>query len=214
MRKLFVLGLTIALFASCQKSPDPELSSMFSYTPMEIGNYWVYAHYQIDSAGIELPTSHTDSIIISGDTLINGSRYFIFQGTNYPWNGGKWQIVSIMKDSSGYLVDINGIIRFASDNFTDILASKVEVYNGDTLFTLSYQMEAAVGEVTVPAGTFEALNYKGTVTMPMDRPGIKNPRYINTFYAKGTGKILETYFFLNDSRINEKRLVRYGLAGK
>jgi hypothetical protein len=75
-------------------------------------------------------------------------------------------------------------------------------------------MEVMEGEVTVPAGTFETLNYKGTVTMPQDNPGIQNPRYINTLYAKGTGKILETYFFLNDASINEKRLLRHGLAGK
>ncbi len=213
MRKLLVLGLATVLLSACQKTPDPELTPESTYTPMKIGNYWIYAHYQIDLNGNALPQSRTDSVIITGNTLINGSSYFIFEGTNYPLNGGQWQIIAMLRDSSGYLVDVNGIIRFAQDNFTEVLASKTEKHNGDTLYTLTYQMEVMEGEVTVPAGTFETLNYKGTFTMPQEIPGIQNPRYINTLYAKGTGKILETYFFLNDARINEKRLLRHGLAG-
>ena len=214
MRKLIVLGLATVLLSACQKTPDPELTPESAYTPMKIGNYWIYAHYQIDLNGNATPQSRTDSIIITADTMINGSMYYIFEGTNYPMNGGQWQIIAMLRDSSGYLVDVKGIIRFAQDNFTKVLASKTEMHNGDTLYTLTYKMEVMEGEVTVPAGTFETLNYKGTVTMPQDIPGIQNPRYINTLYAKGTGKILETYFFLNDARINEKRLLRHGLAGK
>jgi hypothetical protein len=214
MRKLFVLGLTMFLLAACEKTPDPDFNNESTFTPMKIGKYWIYAHYQIDPNGHALPLFQRDSVIITGDTLINGSRYYIFEGTNYPWNGGQWHILAMLRDSSGYLVDVNGNIRFAEDNFSEVLARKTEIQNGDTLYTLTYKMEVYQEMVTVPAGSFEALNYKGTVTMPQDHPGIQNPRYINTLYAKETGKILETYFFLNDARINEKRLLRHGLAGK
>ncbi len=213
MRKLFVLGLSMALLSACQKSDDALPSGVSSYTPMKTGNYWVYAHYQIDPNGQAIPQSRTDSVAITGDTLINGKVYYKFEGTNYPWSGGRWGLLALLRDSSGYLVNANGTIKFAAGNFTDILASKTEIIEGDTLYTLQYRMERVAGTVSVPAGEFEALNYKGTVIMPDDRPGIQNPRYINTYYAKGTGKILETYFFLNDSRINEKRLIRFGLAG-
>jgi hypothetical protein len=214
MRKLFVLGLAMAPLFACQKSPGPEISSESIYTPMEIGKYWIYGHYQIDANGHAIPQFRTDSVIITGDTLINGSKYYVFEGTNYPWNSSQWNSIAMLKDSSGYLVDVNGNIKFAEDNFFEILASKTEIQSGDTLYTLTYKMEVMYRMITVPAGSFEALNYKGTVTMPQDQPGIQNPRYINTLYAKETGKILETYFFLNDARINEKRLLRHGLVGK
>jgi hypothetical protein len=42
---------------------------------------------------------------------------------------------------------------------------------------------------------------------------IHNGDTLYTLYAKETGKILETYFYLNDARISEKRLIRFGLAG-
>lgn len=41
MRKLFVLGLAMALISACQKTPDPELTPESTYTPMKIGNYWI-----------------------------------------------------------------------------------------------------------------------------------------------------------------------------
>ena len=213
MRKLFVFGLSVVLLSACQKNEDPALISESSYTPMKTGNYWVYAHYQIDPNGHAIPQSRTDSVIITGDTLINGLVYYKFEGTSYPWSGGQWRLIALLRDSSGYLVDARGTIKFAARNFNDVLASKTEIVEGDTLYTLQYRMEKVDGTVSVPAGDFEVLNYRGTVRMPEDRPDIPNPRYMNTYYAKGTGKILETYFFLNDSRINEKRLIRFGLAG-
>ena len=97
------------------------------------------------------------------------SWYYVFEGTNYPWSGGQWKVINMLRDSSGYLVDVHGIIRFAPDNFTEVLASKTEIHSGDTLYTLTYKMEAVHDEVTVPAGKFRVLNYKGTVTMPQNQ---------------------------------------------
>jgi hypothetical protein len=38
--------------------------------------------------------------------------------------------------------------------------------------------------VSVPAGEFEVLNYKGSVTTPENIPAIGNPRYLHSLYAK------------------------------
>jgi hypothetical protein len=70
-------------------------------------------------------------------------------------------------------------------------------------------MERINNAITVPAGTFEVLNYKGTIVTSMNTPGIKWPRYTNSYYAKGTGKIMETYIYITGRQTYEKRLVRY-----
>jgi hypothetical protein len=62
---------------------------------------------------------------------------------------------------------------------------------------------------SVPAGTFEVLNFKGTAFSYKDLSGIDNPRYLNNLYAKGVGKVLQTYFYFNSPVISEKRLIRY-----
>lgn len=210
MRKLFVFGLAIALLASCKKDSNPgENGENQSYFPLEIGNYWVYQHYNIDALGSETETDKTDSIIVSRDTLINEYVYYILEGTNYPYRSGRWGIVDIVRDSNGYLVNYKGITQCAQNNSSDILASKTEIIGQDTLYTLSYQMENMSENITVPAGIFDVLNYKGTVISKEEIPGIQNPRYLNNYYAKNVGKVLESYFYFNSKTYSEKRLIRY-----
>ena len=210
MRKLFLLVLAISLFAACNKDKtNPQEES--NYFPMQIGNYWVYQHYNIDSLGNETDMNKTDSVIIKRDTIINNKQYFVLEGTNYPYNGNRWEILDYLRDSSGYLVNINGVIKCSNNNFSDTLLSKTEIIGEDTLFVLTYQMEESLNPIIVPAGEFEAINFKGTVVMPKDQPGIQNTRFMNNYYADGIGKIIDTYFFLSSSFINEKRLVRYNI---
>ena len=157
----------IASFASCNKEhSNPKLDPVdkTNYFPLEIGNYWIYEHYDIDSSGIETERNRTDNVILSRDTIINGNQYFILEGTNYPFDDGNWGIVDILRDSSGYLVNEKGQIEFSADNFADTLNSKPGVFNNDTLYTLTYQMEKVSDPVTVPAGEFEVLNFKGPLT--------------------------------------------------
>ena len=59
------------------------------------------------------------------------------------------------------------------------------------------------------AGLFEVLNFKGTALSYRDLSGIENPRYLNNLYAKGVGKVLQTYFFFHSPVISEKRLIKY-----
>lgn len=213
MRNFLLAGLLLGLLFSCKEKEteitqpyDPPIA--FDYLPMKTGNYWVYRHYNIDTLGNVFETNQIDSVVITGDTSINGNRYFVFQGTNYPYLT-TWGIVDILRDSSGYIVNKDGLIKFSETNFTDILASKTELHNGDTLYTLNYRMENPDTTITVPAGTFGVLNYKGTVYSPLYGPEMPNPRYLNTYFADNVGKILETYFFLSNPAYSEKRLIRY-----
>ncbi|MCP4314058.1 MAG: hypothetical protein GY790_22630 [Bacteroidetes bacterium] len=208
MRKLFLLGMIASLFVSCEES-DPLNTKELDYFPLEVGNYWIYQHFNIDASGSELATSVTDSILVSGDTIINGQRYSILEGTNHPFNGGKWGVIDILRDSMGYIVTQTGRIRFSGENFSDILDAEVKVMNSDTLYTLSYKMEKEDALCSVPVGDFEVLNFKGTVLSPEGMTNIDYPRYLNTYYAKGVGPVLKTFFFLNSPVITEKRLVRY-----
>ena len=165
----------------------------------------------IDSLNNEILSDRIDSIVVERDTLINGHQYFVLEGINYPFNAGNWGTIDMLRDSAGYIVTPEGNIRFAINNFTDILAEKTEVIQEDTLYSLTYKMETVDYSLTVPAGSFEVLNFKGTVFSYKDLSGIDNPRYLNNFYAKGVGKVLQTYFYLSSPKISEKRLIRYHL---
>lgn len=70
-------------------------------------------------------------------------------------------------------------------------------------------MQSVGDPITVPAGTFDVLNYKGVLTMSEDTPGMENPRYLNNYYADGIGKIVTTNSYVHAQRFIEKRLIRY-----
>ena len=220
MRNLFLLSLILGLLVSCEKEAEPaliddeSLISRTGYLPLEIGNYWIYQHVNIDASNNESPGNYIDSMVVERDTFINGNQYFVIEGSNYPFNGGQWAIIDILRDSLGYIVSHEGDIRFAVDNFSDTLARKTEVIDGGTLYILSYQMDQLGHSFSAPAGTFEVLNFKGTVFSYKDLSGIDNPRYLNNLYAKGVGKVLQTYFFFNSPVISEKRLIRYHVNNK
>lgn len=215
MRNLFLLSLIISLLVSCETGTDTPLNDDNtsnpgnSYMPLEIGNYWIYQHVDITSQGQETVRDITDSIVVDRDTVIDGNQYFVIEGTNYPYDGGKWGTLELLKDSSGYIVNHEGVVRFSEENFTDTLAAKTEVIDQDTLYRLTYKMEEVDGPYSSPAGSFTVLNCKGTVLSFQELPGINNPRYMNNYYAKGVGRVLQTYMFYHSPVIREKRLIRY-----
>jgi hypothetical protein len=57
MRKLFFIGFALAILTSCQKNDENPLQKKSVYLPLEIGNYWVYEHYKIDTLGNETKLS-------------------------------------------------------------------------------------------------------------------------------------------------------------
>jgi hypothetical protein len=211
MRKLLALVMAITSLLSCNKEDDKEIKT--DYLPLRIGNYWIYQEYNIDTMGNEIARSKLDSVIIKRDTIINDKKYYVFEGTYYPFTNNKWGIIDILRDSSGYIVNQNGIIQFAENDFTNPIAyfAHINHYDSnDTLFVMSHQMERIDNVIAVPAGTYdEVLNYKGTVVTSMNTPGILYPRYLNCYYAKGVGKIIYTYFYIASPNIYEKRLLRY-----
>lgn len=210
MKKLFLLIIAIAFLWSCQK--DDNTTTKVSYLPLEIGNYWIYQYIEIDTSGNESAMPQIDSVVISRDTIINHKKYYVFEGTNYPYTyRGYWGIVDILRDSSGYIVNQNGFIRFAENDFTDTLACKVESHENEILYTITYQMVKTNNAITIPAGTFGVLNYKGTVVTSLNTPGINYPRYLNCYYAKEVGNVLYTYFYINSPKYFEKRLLRYNV---
>lgn len=206
------LGLMVSLLLSCKKENSNLANNTekeFNYMPLQIGNYWVYKNYDIDSVGNETDLNKIDSVIIKRDTIINTKQYFVLEGTNYPFRNGKWGIIEIIRDSAGCIIDHNGKVKFSPNNFADTLASKIDTLYGDTLDIQTYRMEKITNLVTVPAGEFSVLNFKGTVVTPLKNPGIQNPRYLNNLYANHVGRVLETYFFLSSPIISEKRLYKY-----
>lgn len=57
-------------------------------------------------------------------------------------------------------------------------------------------MEIVSNPVSLLAGEFEVLNFKGMVTTPQQIPGTQSPRFMDNLYSKNIGKVLQSYFHL------------------
>lgn len=217
MRKILLFAMIALLFVACEDDlntdDDPQITTEEpdNYFPMSIGNYWIYQEYEMDINGLVTETQHIDSTIITRDTVINNYTYFVLEGIQYPYSN--WRELAILRDSSGYLVNPDGRIDFATENFSDTLYTYVQYENielqTDTIYSAFAMMEKPADSITVPAGTFDALNCRIMYTSPSGVFGDNDPRSNYTSFGNHVGKIISTYFYANSSLIYEKRLIRY-----
>ena len=217
MKKMILLFVVAMVAMACQKDelpvePGNPTEPEVNYYPLTIGSYWNYKHFEVDTNGIETELNFTDSVIITKDTIINGNTYKVFEGSNNPLTD--WGILNIVRDSSNYIVDIDGVIIFSPDNYTDTLRQGVFYkLTNDTVYTYFSMMEDNGQVVNLPAGTFEVLNYKTTYIFPdkISFPQLYR-RENDTFYAPNVGKVVSSYFYASQTDVIEKRLTSYYIA--
>ncbi|MCD4774382.1 MAG: hypothetical protein K8R41_13470 [Bacteroidales bacterium] len=204
MKKLVLFFFVITILYSCNKNenePDPVVIPQSSeYTIFNVGSYWVYDWYKIDTLGNETSMNKTDSIYVSKDTVINGETYRLSKGTRF----GNMPYSFIVRDSNNYIVNQEGNIIFSATNFSDILFSD----STTNLVFITYQMTDKDSIISVPAGSFETYNCQGTV-IPLNTGYSWGIRYIDKRYAKGIGQILNTSYYFSQPDYMEQRLVRY-----
>ncbi len=221
MKKVMVFAVAAATFAliSCNKNDEapstPSGPWGAGYIPAYPGNYWVYEHIRIDTLGNETPQNTYDSIAVTGKAVIGGREYIVFKGT---WRSAPelMDTVMLLRDSAGCYVDPAGEIHFSYSNFTDTLLAFNAVQNpaGDTMYTLWRRMEPEPQWVTVAAGTFQALNFRGTVLTSDPNPGVPAFRYQDKLFARNTGMVLDTYHYLGSPTRFERRLKRYHVSDR
>ncbi|MCK7460930.1 MAG: hypothetical protein MZU84_02080 [Sphingobacterium sp.] len=75
---VFLPALIFISLLSCNKSTDipPEAPSNSDFMALNVGNYWIYQNYILDTNGVGAPTDDWDSAFISKDTLVDGKTYY------------------------------------------------------------------------------------------------------------------------------------------
>jgi len=201
MKRIILLIAVIGLFSSCNKdNPENNLEPIPAkdYMQLEIGNYWVYHRHMVDTNKMSI--DEIDSLVITGDTSINGKQYF--KKTSYLQGG-----TSYLRDSNGYLVNHLGEILFSDHVFGTVLRTDSI---GPGLAVAEYSMIEGDTTIDVPSGSYKALDFRGTVTAidPNYPHGINYTYY---FYADGFGMIKSsTYFFMAPHLRIEQELLEFG----
>lgn len=206
--KLFTIATLLIFIFSCKKEIDvPPCESQLarSYFPMEVGSYWIYQWYEVDSSGTEeLMEGKIDTVKIIKDTLIGTSIFKKIQENNSFITAPV--VIKYRRDSLGFLIDPQNEIYFSSSNFTDTL----KIIN-NTNFKIIYKMEVPDEPIETASGVFDCLNFQGEVT-----PFITvdwSTQLINTYYSRGVGKVQENNFYFSNAETSQfqRRLIEYYL---
>lgn len=216
-KHLLFIAVILSL-ASCKKDDATPPATVNEYTQLKPGNYWVYKHYLIDSAGNAQPGAigfpgavRYDSVFIEKDTPINGITYH--KEVEVIYSGGTK--TSYLRDSLQYLVNNAGTILFSSTDFTNVFASKFldpTQFSTDSALSYTIKMGEKDKIIAVPAGSFSTvaliINWTFFPFAAQHKQVSNRAQYLR--YAKGIGKVSETMsFYVGDPNYTERRLVRY-----
>ena len=204
---LLLLSCLAMLVFSC-KDDDTTTGPIpaTDYFPLTTGSYWVYDWYTIDTDGVETLYGRTDTVKVTGDTMLNGFEYAIVEGTSL---GSKF--INFYRDSSGYLGDAwSETPEFVTTLDHDLGQDTIRF--GEVLaFWKSQSMEAELETVSVPAGTFESCLVKVQTLHPLEFDIQAGVRTYPFHYAKGVGLVKYRTSFLSSFDYLESRLVEYNI---
>ncbi len=210
---LFPLILIIFVTSTCkkenQKNSAPNTSTeASSYFPLEIGNFWYYDLYKVvDSSGLEEQLNYSDTVRIIGEEMIDGNNYFVIEQDSWLTQNNRKDTL-FYRDSSSYLVTPEGNIVFSSVEFNSIL--RLVDYD-PAPWAVEYTVPDTIENHTVPAGTFECLNYRGRVYSTT--PNNNYPeRFVHNCYSEDVGVVFQSIFFVSQYGVQyERRLADYHL---
>ncbi|MBP7514152.1 MAG: hypothetical protein KA791_06370 [Flavobacteriales bacterium] len=162
--RAFAVCTVVVLLVACSEDDDGQVTPQIqdegsdptAYAPLTTGSYWIYQRTEIDTSGNETPLGITDSCYVAGDTVIGANTYAVYVR---PYAPGWQPLRQYLRDSTGYLVDQNGRICFAENDFGIVFNSFVDTVGSDTMTYWRYWMVDDGLSVTVPAWTFSTKTY-------------------------------------------------------
>jgi hypothetical protein len=203
-----LLGMSILFFPACDDddtidSPSPDAST---FMPLQVGAFWVYETYRVDPGEV--------INVISTDTLAVTNSYQDGEDIVYEVTKTNGFIFdAILPDSyrlsEGILYGENAEIQLSVSSTQSgeiIRTDSVPVNEG----YIDFRFVEELTTVTSPAGSFECVNFQGTITA-FDASEPINGKLIDNYYAKGVGLVRSTNYFWNNALEVGFRLVSYEL---
>lgn len=208
MKRVFFLFLTIPIFfIACEKdSDDPDTEpaeKVTDYFPLEVGNYWVYKVYNCDSLEYDCEEYRLDTTTITDTTIIDGNKYYVLNSSYPPVESPLY-----LRDSGDYIIDSDGRILFAINNYNTVLYSYEELQPDNTvIYKIDYSISNEQEKHEFLEVEYDCYNYRGEVYMLKDN--FSEPRYCNNLYAKNVGLMYDNYFYVSSESGIKRELIDY-----
>ncbi|MBK7854290.1 MAG: hypothetical protein IPJ79_04740 [Bacteroidetes bacterium] len=215
MRNLIIVATALTfILASCKKDNNNEPTTQLQtpsadYFKLAVGNYWVYERWKIDANGVPSNLGTLDSAYVNGDTVMNGNTYYDYR-YSLALNSPNW-----IRDSSGILINSIGEVLATNQLSTGVFKVSYITINLDTVADVDHFMTPTQVSITVPAGSFQCIQYNGEHTFrpPFDLTlnSGANPKTMQEEYTDGIGKIRYCYYYASMPDRFENRLLRYNV---
>jgi hypothetical protein len=216
MKKLMLsIVISSAIFYGCSKDEEPVIPPInyqtTNYYPLEIGNYWVYNTYSIDTLGNETLINQYDSAYVSRDTVISGNTYYIIEGTGIS----KTFVGGIIRNANNSILKYDAAsqsdkILFSSNSLGSILSVDTVDNTPAAFFILTSRVNPQTLNKTVDAGSYLCYDIVSEIeiSIPSSTAGTRTQhKYLN----QNVGFVAFQYTFLNSPTPNimESRLIRF-----
>jgi len=214
MKKVFYVSLVFfLLFIACNNDDSSENQEVIeNYYALKIGNNWKYEYFNRVAQTEEFETlGIIEEVEITATTIVDGETYFVFQSNTIgndndlpfaPENGVTTRNV---RDSLGYLIELNHPILFSNENLEDYLISDQEW--GNVYGVLLEGNE----NITVEAGDFVCNQNK--IYALLDETGEEVPGKDREYYSNGIGQIYTQHSTASNPQHRwEKRLIEYEIV--
>jgi len=200
------------LLVSCNKddgdNTPQEQEVDAGFFGLQVGNEWVYNYFWVNNDTGELTNmGGIETVDITDEEVIDGETIFTMRTTTVDENNtcgicnDDPVVITKVKDSVGYLVEVGGPILFSSVNRQDFLISSQGF--GD-IYRVLKENEVLI---TVPAGQFVSLDNE---RYAIDSNGDRYNGQDNLYYSEGVGEVKQTFSTVTSLRIlYEKQLMSY-----
>ncbi|MFC7358090.1 hypothetical protein ACFQO1_10350 [Jejudonia soesokkakensis] len=197
MYKLLLLSIIPFFLISCNKndnssSQDIEASNYFALT---LGNSWTYDVFEFrESSGNYEPLGYKIITSISRKKTINGKIFFYLE-TNEEGNNVNFNLVDyvgniFVRDSLGYLVRPDGVIKFTTQT------SDPYFINATGLNKQYGQYIPEVITLETPMGNFQDIDFNKTF---LDFENGNNSHDLEkTYYKSGAGLVVKVVTSINN----------------
>lgn len=211
MKNFLLIFIAITVLFACKKD-EPDIIEPVVYPVygnLQIGNYWTYQHFNIDTNGVVTPLDKFDTCYIEKDTIVGGYTYFkMIRPSRVPRRIHTYY----WREKEGVIYDTTGEVFFSAEDFSTIFDTEYITNNNntDTLYKVTRKMVDKDLMITTPAGYFFTRTFQ-TKYQPDDFLDNRT-RYSNTRYCKDIGIVSETleiYSTMPD--YTERRLVSWHL---
>lgn len=204
MIRVFMFSLLSFFIFSCDKDETVITNPVIpeSIIPLEVGNYWIYQGYRVESDGVVFQLPKQDSVYIDSVEIINGEEYYIFEGAySFP-------PVFSYRDSSGYLLTAGGQIHYSPKDDEGVLYERIWDLSNDDFIKASFEMDTSE-ELTIPVGTFNTRKVVGK--FDFSQSDYDCDKEFISYYAKGIGLVRDDRFFASACEKTYFELIRYNV---